>query len=188
MFFDEKKGSGIRQIKKDDLTYLQLDLKNKKQVANSLAAGSDFDDQLAYLRRTFVPMYHLDFDQINDIEDAAFEQFLVASTNLTVHLEASSNQIVSNHVDDVLLLRIRFSNCNFDFSANRRPFKGLKAQEVHMYNMSSQYLANSIFDASVISELHFESALNFMGFLDLSDTLPNGNYLFTYIKCFKIIS
>ena len=136
-------------------------------------SGLDFTNNLENLKKLFVPMYHLDFDHISDIDDESFKEFLLTSTNLTFHLEPNININNDLNYADVLL-RIRFSNCNFDFSPNRKPFKGLKAQELHINNMTSQYLANSIFDDSVISELHFENGLNFIGFLDLSYTLPNG--------------
>ena len=78
---------------------------------------------------------------------------------------------------DVPLECIKKVNCNFKFSPQRKPFQGLKAQEVHMNNMRNEYLANSVFDSSLISELHLENSLNFNGFLDLSDTLANGKTL-----------
>jgi hypothetical protein len=178
----KKIGSGITQLKKNDLNYLQMDLKNKKQTSSSSSTSSasiyplDFNNQIEQLKRTFVPMYHLDFDHLNEIDDAAFDEFLIASTNLTFHLE-SLNETTSHEDNEYdVLLRVRFSNCNFQFGPHRRPFKGLKAQEMHMNNMRNEYLSNSIFDGSLISELHLENSLNFIGFMDLSDTLPTGSF------------
>ena len=134
-------------------------------------------------------MYHLDFDHLIEIDDASFEDFIISSTNLTFRLKDDNDDnknITDNYNDDDdddddILLRIRFSNCNFKFSPQRKPFQGLKAQEVHMNNVRNEYLANSVFDSSIISELHLENSLNFNGFLDLSDTLPNGNTFFIKI-------
>jgi hypothetical protein len=74
-----------------------------------------------------------------------------------------------------LLFKIfRFTNSKLDLSPNRKPFKGLRAAEFHINSMENEYLANSIFDDAIISDLCFESAPNLVGFLDLSNHLPTG--------------
>jgi Leucine-rich repeat (LRR) protein len=83
---------------------------------------------------------------------------------------------------------LRFRNSNFTFASNRRPFKNLVALEFHMVNLSSDYLANSIFDESIISELSLQDAHNFIGFVDVSDRLPTGKLLHRFIatRSYKI--
>ena len=90
----------------------------------------------------------------------------------------------------MLYLKIRFSDSRFDFAPHRKPFAGLRALEFHINNMSSEYLANSIFDGAIIKEFYLDDAPNFIGFLDLSDSLPTGRLLqrFVVTRSYKIDS
>lgn len=137
-----------------------------------------------------LPKYHLDFEGIVDIEDAAFEKFTETSLNLSRQLSSSSKNGAISDITSTggLLLKIRFADSKFSFAPHRKPFRGLRALEFHINNMSSEYLANSIFDDAVIKEFYLEDAPNFIGFLDLSDTLPTGRLFsrFVVTRSYKI--
>lgn len=143
-----------------------------------------------------LPKYHLDFEGIVDIEDSAFAKFIESSLNLSYQLSSTTNPtstIPSTPLLDLksqLLLKIRFSDSQFNFAPHRKPFAGLKALEFHINNMSTEYLANSIFDASIIQEFYLDDAPNFIGFLDLSEILPTGKLLnrFVVTRSYKIDS
>lgn len=142
-------------------------------------------------KQVIFPKYHLDFEGIVDIEDAAFEKFSETSTNLNKQLSPSSLMDTvdnSGGGSDTLLLKIRFSDSEFNFAPHRKPFSGLRALEFHINNMSSEYLANSIFDGATIKEFYLEDAPNFIGFLDLSDRLPSGRLVsrFVVTRSYKI--
>lgn len=135
----------------------------------------------------------MDFDGIVDIEDFAFEKFTQTSMNLSNQLASSaslSSTFNSFDVENQLFLKIRFSDSKFNFSPNRKPFSGLRALEFHINNMSSEYLANSIFDGAIIKEFYLDDAPNFIGFLDLSESLPTGRLLqrFVVTRSYKIDS
>jgi hypothetical protein len=202
------KGSSIRQIRKDDLSCLQIDLlpNNLKQTLakNSTKIkstdSSSFDSLLDKLKHSFTPSYHLDFDSIVEIDDGAFQSFVNNSVRLTYELaDIATNknrngtfvkdeeiELVQSRNEN--LLKIRFSDSRFDFAPTRRPFQGLRALELHFNNITNEYLANSIFDESVVSEIYLENSPNFVGFIDASSTLPNGKLLhrFVVIKSYKI--
>ena len=149
-----------------------------------------------------MPKYHLDFEGIVDIEDSAFAKFIENSINISYQFSSSSiisatlpitSSPSSSYFDNLrsqLLLKIRFSDSQFNFAPHRKPFAGLKALEFHINNMSTEYLANSIFDASVIQEFYLDDAPNFIGFLDLSESLPTGKLLnrFVVTRSYKIDS
>lgn len=208
-------GSHINFIKKNDLKYLQMDLFNSKifiSKNNSMIKtnidnqsisistttpevhSNSFESYLEHLKKTIVPIYHLDFDNILNIDDGAFEEFLITSTQLTYELAFPNNTNFNRNgkIDQNMdiLLKIRFSNSRFNFSPSRKPFKGLKAQEFHIKSMPNEYLCNSIFDESIILELFIEDTPEFIGFLDLSSDLPNGKLLnrFIAIRSYKIDS
>lgn len=205
-------GSSIKTIRKSDLADLKMDIFNQNSLntsvlniftpknahllssvsetnASSAEAGGpkSIDRIIDELRKVVVPKYHLDFEGIDHIEDGAFEQFTRSSINLSYHL-ANKNGRSSERNE--LLLKLRFSDSKFNFSPNRKPFKGLKAKEIHISNMSSEYLANSIFDDAIVDEFYLDSAPNFVGFLDLSEHLPTGKLLsrFVVTRSYKIDS
>lgn len=129
----------------------------------------------------------MDFEGIVDIEDSAFEKFIETSQLLSQQLSAVGPSVDS---DSTLLLKIRFSDSMFNFAPHRKPFSGLRALEFHINNMSSEYLANSIFDDATIKEFYLDDAPNFVGFLDLSDSLPTGRLVsrFVVTRSYKIDS
>lgn len=189
-------GSSIKYIRKEDLKYLQFDLYNQKSVnilsnnSSQISASSSqntFDTYLEELKKSIIPMFHLDFDNIIDIEDSAFDEFINKSIELTFKLAIQSDKLLNTNE---MLLKIRFSNSKFNFSPSRKPFKGLKAQEVHFNNLSNEYLTNSIFDQSVIADLFIENTPSFIGFLDMSNNLPSGKLLNRFIvtRSYKIDS
>ena len=191
-------GSSIRRIRKEDLAHLQLDLLPSNLVSNHSTLNSstaDFESLLEQLKQSFVPIYHLDFDNILEIDDGSFLSFMANSLALTYELAAAAQQqnpaeesLLTPPQNENLLLKLRFSNSKFDFAPTRKPFMGLKALELHLNNISNEYLANSIFDQSVISEIYLENSPHFVGFVDASSTLPNGRLLHRFVvtRSYKI--
>ncbi|CAF0883959.1 unnamed protein product [Brachionus calyciflorus] len=179
------RGSRIRRIKKDDFNNVKFDFYKPKSSSLNMAKlnHSTYESLLDELKKTVLPIYHLDFDNVYDIEDSAFEDFINKSLNLSLHLQEN------NHFDhNELLLKIRFSNTNFQLSPKRKPFRGLKALQLNLDNLTNQFLSNSLFDFSVISELNIENSDNFIGFIDQGPSLPNGKLLkkFSVIRSYKI--
>jgi hypothetical protein len=204
------KGSSIGRIGHSDLDHLRIDLlpNNLRSasrhvskmpasfatvtlVPNGGESTNSVESLLDKLKHSFTPIYHLDLDNIVDIEDGAFTAFVANSVNLTYQL-AEENGVKGESrlalTKNENLLKVRFSDSRLDFASNRRPFQGLKALELHLTNLTNEYLANSIFDESSISEIFVDSSPNFVGFVDASSTLPNGKLLhrFVVIKSYKI--
>jgi hypothetical protein len=157
---------------------------------------SSFESLLDKLKHSFTPIYHLDFDNMVDIEDGSFQSFVDNSIKVSYELADNSTHISSSskapneessRSRNENLLKMRFSDSNFDFAPTRRPFQGLKALELHFNNLTNEYLANSIFDESVVSEIYLENSPNFVGFVDASSKLPNGKLMhrFIVIKSYK---
>jgi hypothetical protein len=98
--------------------------------------------------------YNLDFDNISQIDDAAFKNI-----NLLNNIE----------------FKLRFSNSYLwlNSSSSKRPFEELKAFKLHLNNISNEYLTNEMFDEAIINELLIENMANFISFTD-SNHLPTG--------------
>jgi len=150
--------SGIKRIHKNDLKYLNLDLRNLTIHQKKQNTVKELSSHV---------LYHLDFETISEIETGAFEWFGDSS-------------------DELLLLKIRFSNSHFNYSL-LKPFKGLSALKLHLNNISNEYLLNTMFDESRIVELLIENMHSFIGFLD-SNNFPSGHLLnrFVAIRSYKI--
>lgn len=125
----------ISQIQQKDLEYLKID------------TWSNTSDKRI--------IFHLDFDNINNIDDSSFELF-------------------SMNLKDPFKLNIRFRNSNLGLSINKRPFKALKMNILVLKDLKNDYIANPLFDECSINELHIEDSINFVGFIDLGDNLPTG--------------
>lgn len=155
--------SGIKRINRNDLSYLNLSLKN---------TSLEYSSGLVNFFKDKHVLYHLDFDNIIEIEDGSFEDFI--NTNSKDHT----------------LLKMRFSDSFFNFLySNRKPFKGLKALKLNLNNISNEYLPNTVFDDTIITELFIENMQNFIGFID-TNSLPTGKLSnrFIAIKSYKIDS
>lgn len=180
------RGSMIRQIKKQDFEGVKFDFYKPKSFNLNIIKSnmSSFESIIDQLKKNVLPNYHLDFDNVFDISDGAFEDFVLKSTMLSEELD--EKKIISED----LLLKIRFSNSNLVFSAKKKPFRGLKALEVTFDNLRNDFLTNSAFDFSVISELSIENSPDFIGFIDLGASLPNGKLLkkFSVFRSYKIDS
>ena len=153
--------SGIQRIYKNDLRYLNLDLRNSSiQQKQKQSTMKELSSHV---------LYHLDFEAISEIETGAFEWFGDSS-------------------DELHLLKIRFSNSHFSYGS-LKPFKGLSALKFHLNNISNEYLLNTMFDESRIVELLIENMHNFIGFLDFNN-FPSGHLLnrFVAIRSYKIDS
>jgi hypothetical protein len=120
-------GSNIKQITKQDLRYIKLDILNKKVDTPTTTPTNNHNDHNNYnntvdfflnkLKTTMIPMYHLDFYNINDIEDGSFEEIVKSSINLSREILnmplTNQNQKLYGDigVDDILLKVInQFSN------------------------------------------------------------------------------
>lgn len=213
-------GSSIRHLRKEDLNFLQLDLlpnsvksstvpSSTSKLDNNLNNSSEIEALLDQLitKQAFVPIYHLEFDNIVEIDDGAFVNFLDNSISLSYELASSSastssiitttpsifdmslwNRSLPVSKRNENLLKVRFSNSKLDFAPTRKPFMGLRSLEFHLNNFTNEYLPNSVFDQSVISEFYIENSPNFIGFIDMSSTMPTGKLLhkFVVIKSYKV--
>ena len=151
--------SGLKSILKDDLKYLRLDLAGVKSKLD-FHEGS-FEAFIESLKETMPPIYHLDFDNIQLIEDGAFKHLIDNSTKG--------------------LLKVRLSNSIFNYMPTQKPFEGLRANELHLNNISDEYILNTIFSQSIISELAIKNCLNFVGFIGLSESHSRGKILHKFV-------
>ncbi len=117
-----------------------------------------FETMLDHLKKTMIPIYHLDFDGIEFIGDGAFQSLLINSIKL--------NSEVIEKPNDFLLLKIRFQNSLFDYYnlPTAQPFRGLLAKKLYFTNIRNAFIADSVFFGSIISEMFIENSANFMGF------------------------
>ncbi|RNA14711.1 leucine-rich repeats and immunoglobulin-like domains 2 isoform X1 [Brachionus plicatilis] len=180
------RGSMITRIKKQDFQGVKFDFYKRKDLKlNQIKSNlSSFESIIDELKKNVLPIYHLDFDNVVDISDGAFEDFVLESTELSTELQ--KNAIKS----DDLLLKIRFSNSKLVLSSKKKPFRGLRALEMTFDNLTNDFLVNSMFDFAVVSQLSIENSENFIGFIDLGATLPNGKLLkkFSVFRSYKIDS
>lgn len=178
------RGSMIRRIKKQDFEGVKFDFyKRKNFKLNQIRSNSSsFESILDELKKSVLPIYHLDFDNIVDISEGAFEDFVLRSTILSTELQ--KNTVMT----DNLLLKIRLSNSKLVLSPKKKPFRGLLALELTFDNLLNDFLINSMFDFSEISEFSIENSPNFIGFIDLGPSLPNGKILnkFSVFRSYKI--
>ena len=191
--------SGIKRIKKGSFDYIQFDLLNPHidtidiQLNEFESGVSSFENYVEHLKQIIVPMYHLEFDNIEEIDDGSFEIFVANSVKLNHEMKNKSLVLPKINISAIsaaydILLKLKFNRPIFNFVANRKPFFGLKALQFHINEMINEYLSNSIFDQSFISELFIENSMNFVGFVDLNDVFPSGKLLkrFIAVRSYKI--
>ncbi len=123
---------------------------------------------LDHLKKTMIPIYHLDFDGIEMIQNGVFQDLILNSIKI--------NSEAIQKPNDFLLLKIRFQNSLFDYSnvPMAQPFMGLLAKKLYFTNIRNAFISDSIFFGSIISEIIIENSPEFMGFFSPDrDSLRN---------------
>ena len=151
--------SGVKNITAHDFDSLKLDISETDMPFNLSQLRSDsFEEILGHLKKNMNPTYHLDFDNIEHIESGSFKNLITNSIKL------ASESIYTKNTD-FLFLKIRFQNSRFKYNRYAEPFRGLVAKQIHLKNIKNNYMYESVFSESVISEILITDSSSLIGFV-----------------------
>lgn len=141
---------------------LKLDVSASNPVSDLKNFRNErFETLLEHLKKTMIPIFHLDFDNIYYISDGSFHELVINS----IKLASAKNGILN----DFLMLKVRFQNSRFNYSAAARPFRGLMAKQLYFNNITNALIMESIFSESIVSEMLIENSPDLVSFVRAGD-------------------